>query len=198
MKLKNATYELDGKALDDNYMITLNTDELDEAGSIIEGSTQKDVKLFIGSEYLPKGWMLKSVLANGVDVTDTGIDFKPGETHTGIEVVLTSKVTWISGSLKVPTGAQVRDYTLVVFSDDPQRWTMPNSRYVLRAQPDEDGRFEISNLPEGGYYAAATDEILQEEWSDPDVLDRLKATATKVTLSEGTIKVLELKLSDRE
>jgi hypothetical protein len=148
-------------------------------------------------EGLPKGWMLKSVRANGVDVTDTGIDFKPGETLTSIDVVLTSKVAGISGSVTGPTGAPVRDYTLVVFSDDPQRWTLPNSRYVLRAQPDQDGRFAITNLPEGGYYAAATDEILEEEWSDPDLLDRLKATATKFTLSEGATRALDLKLSDR-
>lgn len=54
MKLKNATYELDGQALDENYMVTLNTEELDEAGSPIEGRSQKDVKLFIGSEYISK------------------------------------------------------------------------------------------------------------------------------------------------
>jgi hypothetical protein len=147
---------------------------------------------------LPKGWMLKSVRANGVDVTDTGIDFKPGETLTGIEAVLTSKVTGIAGSVKGPSGAPISDYTVVVFSDDPQRWTLPNSRYVIRAQSNQDGRFEIGNVPEGGYYAAAIDGILQEDWSDPDVLDRVKTTAAKVILTEGTIKVLELKVSDRQ
>jgi hypothetical protein len=147
---------------------------------------------------LPKGWMLKSVLANGVDVTDTGIEFKPGEAHTGIEVTLTSKVTGISGSVKGPSGAPTGDYTVVLFSDDPQRWTLPNSRYVIRAQPNEDGRFEVGGVPEGGYYAAATDTLLPDDWTatDPDVLDRLRTTATKVTLTEGTTKVVELKLAD--
>ena len=148
--------------------------------------------------WLPKGWMLKSVRANGVDVTDTGIDFTPGETHTGIEVALTSKVTEISGSVKGPSSAPISDCTVLVFSDDPQRWTLPNSRYVFHAQPNEDGRFEIGSVPEGGYYAAATDDMLPDDWTapDPDLLDRLKATATKVTLTEGSTKVLELKLSD--
>jgi hypothetical protein len=147
---------------------------------------------------LPKGWMLKSVRANGVDVTDTGIDFRPGETHTDTEVALISKVTGLSGSLKGPSGAPISDYTVVVFSDDPQRWTLPNSRYVIRAQPNPDGRFEIGSLPEGAYYAAATDDMPQDDWTapDPEVLDRLRTTATKVTLTEGTTKVLELKLSD--
>jgi protocatechuate 3,4-dioxygenase beta subunit len=33
----------------------------------------------------PKGWVLKSVQYNGQDVTDTGIEFKPGEDIAGIE-----------------------------------------------------------------------------------------------------------------
>jgi protocatechuate 3,4-dioxygenase beta subunit len=149
-------------------------------------------------EGLPKEWMLKSVTANGVDVTDTGIDFKGGETQAGIEVVLTSKVNGISGSVKGPSGAPVSDYTVILFSDDPQRWTLPNTRYVITGYPNENGRFEISGVPEGGYYAAATDDMLPDDWTapDPDLLDRLKATATKVTLTEGSTKVLELKLSD--
>jgi hypothetical protein len=100
--------------------------------------------------------------------------------------------------VKGPSGGPVSDYTVILFSDDPQRWTLPNSRYVVRAQPDENGRFEISGVPEGGYYAAATDALPADDWTalDPDVLDRLKAAATRVTLTEGSIKALELKLSD--
>ncbi len=37
---------------------------------------------------LPPGWMLKSVHVNGADVTDTGVEFKPGEAVTGLEVVV--------------------------------------------------------------------------------------------------------------
>jgi hypothetical protein len=153
----------------------------------------------IRPQWLPKGWMLKSVRANGVDVTDAGIDFKPGETHTGIEIALTSKVTRISGSVKGPSGAAISDYTVVLFSDDPQRWTLPNSRYVIRAQPNQDGRFEIDSVPEGGYYAAAIDDM-QEFWTgpDPEVLDRLRATAAKVTLTQGTTRILELTLAGRD
>jgi trigger factor len=54
MKMKSAAFELDGQALDDDYMVTLNTEEIDEAGNTVEGRSQKEVKLFIGSEYLSK------------------------------------------------------------------------------------------------------------------------------------------------
>jgi carboxypeptidase family protein len=143
---------------------------------------------------LPSGWMLKSVNVNGTDVTDAGLEFKPGEAVAGVEVVLTSKVTEVSGTVKGSNGQPVKDYTLVVFSDEPQRWAVPFSRYVASARPNQEGRFEFKSLPAGGYYAIATEYIAQGEWGDPDVLERLKAKATKFSLNEGESRTLELTL----
>lgn len=56
MMLKSATYEIDGQALDDDYMVTLDTDEINEEGGIVDGRSQKDMKLFVGSEYISKDY----------------------------------------------------------------------------------------------------------------------------------------------
>jgi protocatechuate 3,4-dioxygenase beta subunit len=143
---------------------------------------------------LPSGWILKSVKANGTDVTDTGMEFKGAEAVTGVEIVLTSKLTEINGDVKGPGSQPAKDYTLVAFSDEPQRWTVPNSRYIAATRPDQDGRFQIRNLPAGGYYAIAVDYLAQGEWNDPEVLDRLKSKATKFSLDEGEKKTLDLKI----
>ena len=142
---------------------------------------------------LPAGWMLKSVRVNGNDITDSGMDFKPGETITGIEVTLTSKLTEVNGTVK-DGSQQAKDYTVVVFADEPQKWTLPNSRYVTATRPDQEGRFQIKNLPAGGYYAIAVDYLAQGEWNDPDVLERLKPKATSVSIGEGDTKTLNLTL----
>ncbi len=73
MKLKNAAFELDGQASDDNYMVTLNTDEMDDAGNIVEERSQKDVKLFIGSEYISKEYYdgIKNIRENEEKTIDT-------------------------------------------------------------------------------------------------------------------------------
>ena len=132
--------------------------------------------------------------ANGADVTDTGLEFKPGEAVTGVEIVLTSRLTEVKGGVTAAGTQPVKDYTVVVFSDDPQHWTHANSRYVAGARPDQDGRFQVKNLPAGGYYAIAVEYLAQGDWNDPEVLERLKLNATKFTLAEGETKSLDLKL----
>jgi carboxypeptidase family protein len=142
---------------------------------------------------LPPGWMLKSVRVNGQDITDAGMDFKSGEAVSGVEVTLTSKLTEVNGTVK--DGSQsLKDYTLVVFSDDTQKWSLPNSRYVTGTRPDQEGRFQVKNLPAGSYYAIAVDYLAQGEWNDPDVLERLKPRATSFSVDEGETKTLNLTL----
>jgi hypothetical protein len=142
---------------------------------------------------LPAGWMLKSVSVNGTEITDTGMDFKPGEAVTGVDITLTSKLTQVNGTVK--SGSQpVKDYTLVVFSDESQKWTLPNSRFVTGTRPDQEGRFQVKNLPAGGYYVIAVDYLAQGEWNDPDVLERLKSKATSFSLGDGETKTLNLTL----
>ena len=48
---------------------------------------------------LPKGWVLKEVRLNGEDVTDKGVEFKPGEDVSGLEIELTNKTTSINGGV---------------------------------------------------------------------------------------------------
>src|SRR5262249_50075261 len=44
-----------------------------------------------------RGWMLKSVTANGRDITDTPVELRSGESLGNIAVVFTDKVNEISG-----------------------------------------------------------------------------------------------------
>jgi hypothetical protein len=142
----------------------------------------------------PAGWTVKSVRVNGTDITDTGMEFKPGEAVTGVEIALTSKVSQVSGTVTGAGSEPVKDYTVVIFSDDPAKWTLPNTRYVSGRRPDLNGRFEMKPLPPGSYYAVAVDYLPDGDWNDPEVLERLKPNATRFTLDDGESKTLELKI----
>jgi protocatechuate 3,4-dioxygenase beta subunit len=143
---------------------------------------------------VPQGWMLKAVRLNGQDITDAGASFRAGETVDGLEIVLTNRLTNISGAVTDGSSEPVKDYTVVIFSDDPTLWTAPQSRHVTGVRPDQEGRFQVRNLPAGGYYAIAVEYIEQGTWGDPDVLTRLKTSATSFRLRDGEQKTLDLKI----
>jgi hypothetical protein len=144
---------------------------------------------------LPPGWVLKSVRLNGTEITDTGTEFRPGEAATGLEVVVTSRGTTITGGVIGDNGAPLKDYTVVIFSDDEEMWRVPMSRWVTGSRPDQDGRFKVLNLPAGTYHAVAVEYVAQGEWGDPELLARLKGKGRRFTLNEGGAENLDLKLS---
>jgi protocatechuate 3,4-dioxygenase beta subunit len=144
---------------------------------------------------LPAGWVLKSVTAGGTDVTDDGIDVKPNEPLTGLEIVVTQRGTDVTGGVTGDDARPVTDYTLVIFSEDESKWTAPMTRHVTGVRPNQDGRFQVKNLPAWNYYAIAVEYIATGDWQDPEVLHRLKARATRFRLDEGAAKTLDLKLA---
>jgi hypothetical protein len=138
---------------------------------------------------LPRGWGLKAVRLNGADVTDEGADIR-GDLR-GLEVVVTATPAIVSGTVQDAAGAAVSDYAgVIVFSADPRRWTARLTRHVAMGRP-VGGRFTITGLPAGDYYAAAVD-ILEPDWPSPDSLERLRSTATPFTLSDGEAKTLTI------
>jgi len=52
MKYKNAAFEMDGIASDSEYMVTVDTAEIDENDNPVEGKSEKDLRFYIGSGYL--------------------------------------------------------------------------------------------------------------------------------------------------
>jgi protocatechuate 3,4-dioxygenase beta subunit len=143
----------------------------------------------------PKEWFLHRVTVNGEDITDKGMEFKPGEDVSDILVEMTNKTTAITGTVTDEKGQTLKDCTVVVFAEDQQKWTLPGSRWARSARPDQDGHFKFSNLPPGAYYAIAVEYVASGEWGDPEWLARASRKAARFTLDEGAAKALDLKLS---
>src|SRR5258708_18589019 len=147
-----------------------------------------------GFKASPAGWAVRSIRVNGADVTDTGIDIKPNEDISGIELELTNKITTISGLVRNSRGDVSKDYTTIVFAQDKEKWTA-NTRYQSSGRPDQDGRFKISGLPPGEYYIIAVDRLEQGQSSDPDFLDSVRSGATSLSLREGETRSVDLRLT---
>jgi hypothetical protein len=138
-------------------------------------------------------WALSRVTLDGVDVTDTPMEFTR-EDIRGLEILLTSRAGAIRGTVVSATGEPVRDYAVVVFADDRARWAYP-SRYLALARPDQKGGFEAKGLPPEQYLVIALPSVEGSGWQDPEFLERLRGDATRLLLTEGQSRAIELRLS---
>lgn len=136
---------------------------------------------------------LKAVRWRGVDITDSGAEFRPGEGASGVEVELTNTRTDLSGVVTDNRGAPAKDYTIVVFALDRERWGNA-SRYQGTARPDQNGRFRIRGLPAGDYYAIAVDYLEPGAAGDPEFLESVRQKATPLSLGDGETKTLDLRV----
>ncbi len=140
------------------------------------------------------GWFTKSVTHNGVDVTDVGIDFREGQQTSDIEITLTQRTTDVSGTVQDSRARPITDYVVVAFTPDSSKWGYM-SRHVRMVRPNQDGRFSIKGLPPDDYQLIALEYLEPGEETDPEQLEKWKASAARVTLADGEPKVLTLKLS---
>jgi hypothetical protein len=139
------------------------------------------------------GWTLRSIRLNGIDITDTGIEFKANEDISGIEIEITNKLTTITGLVTNARGETVKDYAAIAFAQDREKWKI-SGRYQSIGRPDQDGRFKMSGLTPSDYYIVALDKIDPNQINDPDFLDSIKVRATAITIREGDTRTVDLKV----
>ena len=143
---------------------------------------------------LPADLTLEAVIVAGADVTDTLVDFGPNQAIENAHIVLSDRVTQISGSVSDPDGKPSRDFTVVVFPEDETKWVAP-SRYLRSARPDQQGLFKVRGLPSGDRYLAVAVDYLEEGGAnDPEFLDLIKGRATRFRLGPGESTTVDLKL----
>jgi carboxypeptidase family protein len=143
----------------------------------------------------PASWVVKSVMLNGNDITDKGYEFKGTEEVSGLQIVLTSLISEVVGTVTDPKGNPAREYTLVVFATDRDLWTIPQTRFTKLGRPDQEAKFRVRGLPAGEYYAVALEYLEAGEEGDPELLERLKTNAQRFSVGEGETKSLTVKLS---
>jgi len=152
---------------------------------------------FVRVNGLPQEWTLKAVMLNGVDVTDSALEFRGSTENSGLQVILTDKVSDVNGKVTTARGEVTRDYTVVVFPDDRTKWAFP-SRFVKTGRADQQGQFRIRALPpDDRYLAVAVDYLEDGEGTDPQFLEQIKDRATRFALGDGESKSLDLKVINR-
>jgi hypothetical protein len=141
---------------------------------------------------LPTGWAVKSISLDGAEIDDAPIDFGSGRRQ--IEIVLTDKVSSVSGVVVDRKGSPLSNYSVVLFPPDPARWHR-ESRFLAMAPSDNAGRFRLENVPAGTYLAVAVAALPMGSWQDASILQRLQGSAETIRLGEGQQLAISIRAS---
>ena len=124
---------------------------------------------------------------------DGSLDFSRGDV-TDVRVVLSQRLTAVSGQVVTERELPASDATVLIFPEETARWGL--ERHVATVRTGSNGTFNHRGLPPGRYRAIAVDYVENGSELDPEFLDRLKADATPVMLVEDETRVVELSISD--
>jgi hypothetical protein len=143
----------------------------------------------------PQGWATKAIFINGQEITDTPTEFPAGQTVSGMQIVLTKKLTSLTGAVTDSKGVPVLDATVVVFPSNEKLWTY-QSRFIKAARPDQEGKYRVSGLPgPENYLMVALQGLEDGQAGDPEFLATIKELGTRLELGEGESKSVDVKLS---
>ena len=106
-------------------------------------------------------------------------------------------------------GQPTREYVVVAYPTDKERWTTGARTYMPPSMTSPDGMRTTASLPGGGstvnrpqmlgglrsgdYYVVAVDDLEYDDTRDPAVLDKLRSSATRITVAEGATVELSLR-----
>jgi protocatechuate 3,4-dioxygenase beta subunit len=141
---------------------------------------------------MPEGYYLKSVVLNGEEIVDTGINLTPGMNGANFTVILSPNAARLDGAVldekdRPFTGASV----LLVPADKTKRETLLS---FPTASSDQNGRYSLINLAPGDYLLFAFADVEPGAWQDPHFLARFEDQGRKVKLAPKDIQNLDLKL----
>ena len=141
---------------------------------------------------IPSGWTLKSVTTNGQNAVDKAFELSSSGISDMV-VTLTNQITTVTGVARDGSGVVVHGATVAAFPTDRSLWRIPGmaSRRVQTAAPGRDGRYMFRGLPAGEYFIVAVD-WPSADFSDGNVLSKVMASATRVTLNDGESKTQDL------
>jgi hypothetical protein len=140
-------------------------------------------------------WTLRAVLQNGVDTTDKPIEFRHGAVIEDLEVVLTQKVTELTGTITADTGAVPDETSVVLFAADEPLWREP-ARFVRGTRADNEGSYRFDKIPpHGDYLLVAAVGIEPGQWMDPDFLRSVRGRALRLSIGLGEKKVQNIRMT---
>jgi hypothetical protein len=182
------TFERSGAALRSVETIAAMTDDRRFRGQDVYGPH------LVRVAGLPSGSTVKAVLLRGEDITDVATAFR-AEDDDQLEIVISSRVSTLEGTVRGEGTSPPGDATVYVFGEDRGAWRMSSPR-THKSDAGEGGKFSVSGLAAGRYYAIA---VAREGFRQvPNVgeafFELLSKEATAFVIGDDERRTLELRL----
>ena len=143
---------------------------------------------------LPSGSTVKAVLLRGQDITDVPTAFR-AEDDDQLQIVISSRVSTLEGVVRGEGTSPPGDATVYVFGEDRGAWRMSSPR-THKSDAGEDGKFSVSGLAAGRYYAIAVAREGFRPVANPGeaFFELLSREATAFVIGDDERRTLELRL----
>jgi len=149
---------------------------------------------------VPPGWIVKSVIYRGADVTDTAIEFKSSTDPRLLEITLTNQGAFVTGRVLSDDGTEPTDVSVVLLPADVSRWRPTPGLPAI--PPKADGTFTIGPVRAGEYILAAVTGMSMAKLFEPsgkaDMAARIARAGTRLTLVENQKHAIELRITKLE
>jgi hypothetical protein len=141
---------------------------------------------------LPSGWAVRRIEVVDKDYVDGPIEITNGRQIDGARIVLSRQFPTVHGRIVDDKGAPAEG-TVLLFPSDPPKW-LQAAGTLRTARPDQSGGFRLDTVRPGDYLAVALEYVEQWQVNDPEFLEELRDSATKVRLVEGQNQELTLRV----
>jgi len=138
-------------------------------------------------------WTLKAVTVEGRDITDVGVDAHSLGGDRVMRIILTDRISLVTGSLPAARDQEADSYTAVLLPQRPPD-DVSAARVTSATRLDRNGTFRVQGLPPGRYVAAAIRDLEQNGQWNPAIQEAVRRGGTRFTLDEGQRMTLELEL----
>jgi hypothetical protein len=139
---------------------------------------------------LPAEYYVKSVIAGGKDVLESGIYLESGLSQP-MEFILSRHNGVVSGAV---TNAQNQAISGAMIVFVPEEKLRGHSDRYHRLTTDLEGKFQVSSLPPGKYTAYAFDEVSFDAIYNREFLARLAGRGSEVVVVENQDRTTNLRL----
>jgi hypothetical protein len=133
-------------------------------------------------------------MVNGRDVSDS--PFLLDQDLRDVVVTVSSRGARVNGVVRDDKARPDPTAGVIIFPADQRQWVDLSAypRRLRDVRTTSDGSYIVGDLPAGEYLIAAAPQSAFD-WSLPNFFERLSRVATRVTLTEGEGRTLDLRVS---